>query len=52
LLHGLRIPKAQLRPGDRKQVARCLRHLGYTEIQERAGEYRGKRFFVKDKETE
>jgi predicted P-loop ATPase len=53
LLHGLRIPKAQIRPvADRKEVARCLRHLGYEEIQERAGEYRGKRFFVKGRETE
>jgi putative DNA primase/helicase len=54
LLHALRIPKQHLKPGsfERREVARCLRHLGYEEIQERAGEFRGKRFFVLKGKTE
>lgn len=49
LLHGLQIPKAHLKPGsaESREVARCLRHLGYELKQERGGEFRGERYYAK-----
>jgi len=54
LLHGLQIPKAHLKHGsaESREVARCLRHLGYESKQERGGEYRDQRYFVKKEGTE
>jgi len=47
LVHCFRIPVAQLKPSDAREVGRCLRHLGWrVGVQEAAGPYRGKRFCV------
>jgi predicted P-loop ATPase len=48
LIHGLGIPQAQIRtPQDSREVARCLRNLGYKREQLRRGEKRGTHYFVK-----
>jgi putative DNA primase/helicase len=47
LVHGLGLEPSQIRSPDAKEVGRCLRHLGYTVQQERAGSFRGVRYFVK-----
>lgn len=44
-LHGLKIPLAQLKSTDSREIARCLRHLGYVLRQERSGSYRGTRYY-------
>lgn len=52
LCHGLEISKGQIRAADNGEVARCLRFLGYRQQQERAGRFRGVRYFVKPAEPE
>lgn len=47
LVHGLGLTKAQIRPGDSREVGRCLKHLGYECSQERSGPHRGRRYYTK-----
>jgi len=46
LIHGLKIPLPQIKQADSKEVARCLRHAGWSLKQERNAENRGKRYWV------
>jgi predicted P-loop ATPase len=47
LIHGLGLTQAQIRPGDSREIGRCLRHLGYECTQERSGAHRGLRYYTK-----
>lgn len=50
LVHGLKIPRAQIKPGDHKEIARYLRFQGYKPTQERSGANRGRRYWIAPKE--